>query len=1111
MTSTHAIRIALTILALGLCAPADYAQISQASLQGTVKDGTGASVPGATVTLKNKGTQATRSTVAGPSGEYILPNLEPAEYSLTVSLQGFKTAVVSSLTLHTGEHSNVDATLEVGATNQEVTVEAVVPLLSTTSGEVNHLVLPSQVAELPLNGRNFWELTQLTPGATFIPRGQTALFNGSEIRARNVNVTVNGQSYIATGWSLDGANVTNFELGGTLVQPNVDAIQEFSVAAGNMSPEYGHTPNMINASLKSGSNAFHGSLFEFLRNDKLDARNFFLNDVVPLKRNQFGFTLGGPVQRDKIFFFTDYQSTRTRQGTSFNYVVPSLAERQGDFSELLPGKRIIDPFSGQQFPGNIIPASRISSQARFFSPMIPVPNLIQGASSRAAFATGTPLDNNQGDIRADAHISDKNLLMGRYSMSDSAEFNPNPFPSLKGTDLHSRAQDTTARWTHIFGPSLLNVAQVSYYDSPFLFGEVLPGFDLKSQAGILGFDDPIVTPRKSFPNISLTGYQSFQGSPSDARPKNIIIHTWQYQDSMVYNRGRHELKFGMEWMHRWDGFSIGQNSVGSFNFVGTYTGDAVADFLLGLPDNATRSPFQTLQGDVDDFKAWHFNDNFRVRPNLMLNLGVRYEINPFFKGILNTRSGFDVKSGKVIVPTGLQPNAQPLTAQLLPLFQDRILFTGDTGLPPSVSPSDRDDLAPRIGLAWSPFGSQKTAVRAGYGIFYTFPDTNLLNNTVVTVPFVDNINVFNDRPPAAPTRTFADFFQGQPIASANPKPGQPCPFGLALISCDTPSITSSLVHLRTQYTQQWNLSTERQLSSRSAITVAYVGNKTTHLQQGIRRNDPPPAPGAIQLRRPYSQWGTISLQEWGGKANYHALQTKIEIRDWRGLTLMGSYVRSKCLDDGSDEGGPVATQLIGTNYGVCNFDQPNTGSISFNYALPFGPGKAFLNGGPGVVKRVIGGWQLAGVATLQSGLPFTPVINGDRANTGVGGQRPRVVGTPFVPGNVSCWFYTSSNSACRALFPNAVDSFVVPAQYTYGNAGRNILRADSLSQLNLSVSKEFSFTEIRRLQFRGEFFNILNHPVFNAPGTSINATSGGQVSSTLNSNRIIEFALKFYF
>src|SRR4051812_36734919 len=295
-------RMAFAALAL-ICASPLSAQISQASLKGTVQDATGAAVVGATITLKDKGTGSQRTGTSGGSGEYTIPNLTPADYSLTVSMSGFRTAVVESLPLHTGEQSTYNAKLEVGAASQEITVDAAVPLVNVTSADVSHLVPPSQVAQLPLNGRNFWELTQLTPGATFIPRGQLSQYNGSEIRPRNVNVTVNGQGYIFTGWSLDGATVTNFELGGTLIVPNVDAIQEFAVLSGNMAPEFGHTPNMIVASLKSGTNSYHGNLFEFLRNQKLDARNFFVANREPLKRNQFGGTIGGPIKKDRIFFF----------------------------------------------------------------------------------------------------------------------------------------------------------------------------------------------------------------------------------------------------------------------------------------------------------------------------------------------------------------------------------------------------------------------------------------------------------------------------------------------------------------------------------------------------------------------------------------------------------------------------------------------------------------------------------------------------------------------------------------------------------------------------------------------------------------------------------------
>lgn len=1098
------------LLVFSLAAISAWAQISQATLEGVVRDNTGGVVPGAQVTLKNKGTAAVRTAVTGTTGQYAFPNVDPAEYTLTIGFQGFKTYVISSLTLHTGEHSTVDATLQLGDTSQQVTVEAAVPLLATTTSEVSHLVPPSQVAELPLNGRNFWELTQLTPGATFIPRGQLSQYNGSEIRPRNVNVTVNGQGYIFTGWSLDGATVTNFELGGTLVIPNVDAIQEFTVLSGNMSPEFGHTPNMIVASLKSGTNEFHGTVFEFLRNEKLDARNFFLKNREPLKRNQFGAAVGGPIRKDKIFFFADYQATRLRQGTTFNYVVPSAPEHTGDFSDILP-RQILDPLNRQPLPANIIPPTRLSKQGQFFAGHIPAPNLIQGTTFRNVFSTTLPLGQNVGDMRVDAHLTGNDVLMARYSVSSNYEFSPNPFPDLKGSDLHSKAQDETLRWTHVFGPRLINVFQASYYDSPFIFGAIGPGVDVNGMAGIKGFSDPVVTPEQSWPVVNITGYQAFQGSPSDQRPKYMRIRHWELNNAQTFTRGRHELKYGMEWMHRNDGFHIGQNSVGNWSFLGTYTNNGFADLLAGFPDNGTRSAVQTLQGDFDDFKSWYFNDIFRVRPGLTLNMGVRYEINPFFKGLLHTRSGFDPSTGKVIAPSGLQDTDQPLTGILRKVFADRISYTNDLGLPQSVSPSDRRDFAPRVGMAWSPTASKKLVIRSAFGIFFAFPDTNLVNNTVVTIPFVANATVFNDRPPLAPTRTFGDFFLGSPIVNGNPNPGQPCSFGMTLLSCDTPNMTSALVNLRQQYTSQWNLTIEREITSRIAVTAAYVGSRTVRLQQGQRRNDPLPGPGAIQARRPLPQWGPIGLQEWGGKGTYNALQTSADFRDWHGMTLMASYVFAKCLDTGTDDGGAPNMLLVNHNYAPCDFDQRHTGSASFNYALPFGKGKHFLAGASGVMDRMIGGWQIAAVNTYKSGLPFTPVISPDRANTGTGSQRPNVIGTPFVPKNLSCWYYTSANSTCKALFPDQTDVFTLPAIYTLGSGGRNILRGDNLYQLDVSLLKDIRVVENKRIQFRAEFFNAMNHPVFANPGASIDQGSGGQVSGTLNSNRIIEFALKFIF
>ena len=332
-----------------------------------------------------------------------------------------------------------------------------------------------------------------------------------------------------------------------------------------------------------------------------------------------------------------------------------------------------------------------------------------------------------------------------------------------------------------------------------------------------------------------------------------------------------------------------------------------------------------------------------------------------------------------------------------------------------------------------------------------------------------------------------------------------------MISCDTPNLGSALIYLRNQYTQQWNFTVQRQIASRMAFTTGYVGNRTVRLQSSPNENDPAPGPGAVQPRRTWRQWRPMTLAQWGGKANYNGFQNQLELRDWRGLTLMGSYVFSKCMDTGTDEGIPAATGLIGKTHALCDFDSTHVGTISFNYALPVGKGKQFVGGASGPMNAVVGGWQLASVVTMKSGLPFSPTIGQDVANVGETGQWPNRVGTPTMVDNVNCWFYVASNSSCKALAPNATSAYVVPAQYTFGNGGRNTLRAQPLAQLDLSLEKSFAVTESKKLQIRGEIFNLFNHPVFAAPGTNIDQTSGGQVSATLNSDRIIEFAMKVYF
>jgi hypothetical protein len=373
-----------------------------------------------------------------------------------------------------------------------------------------------------------------------------------------------------------------------------------------MPAEYGHTPSVINASFKSGTNQFHGTLFEFVRNSAFDARNFFyvpppgLSNE-PLRRNQYGGTIGGPVRRDRTFFFADLERTNLRQGVDFSSVVASPAQRAGDFSALLQAKKpiqLINPLTRQPIPGNIVPASLISRQASFFLPYMPAPTLIQGGTYRAAL-TNLAQDETRGDIRMDHQISTRTNLMGRYSINNNDEQDPNPYPALGAFSLHSRAQNATISLTHVFNPRWVDDGRVSYYRSIFLFGPTLGGTNFNQQAGVQGFND--TTSIFSFPQITLTNYSTFTGSPSDQRPKSNRIRNWQYADNMSYSSGRHSVKFGAELMHQTAGFFNGSRSVGIFNFSGNYTGDAFADYLEGYPDSVTRDYFKELNGDYADF------------------------------------------------------------------------------------------------------------------------------------------------------------------------------------------------------------------------------------------------------------------------------------------------------------------------------------------------------------------------------------------------------------------------------------------------------------------------------------------------------------------------------
>ena len=1087
-----------TVILLGCClGSAALGQQSTARLLGTVKDPTGAVIVNALVKATNTATGQERSARTSDTGEYSISLLPIGEYTVTAEASGFKVGTFHGLVLQVNQEARLDLTLAVGSASESISVEAAAPLLTTDSSSVGQVIENKAIVNMPLNGRAFWQLAQLTPGVVFTPGGSDITAGGQGIRATRIGLRISGSSRLAGGWFLDGFDITEYELGATSITPSTDALEEFKVQAGGMTAEYA-LPSVINAALKSGTNQFHGSAYEYLRNEKLEARNFFANSKTPLKRNQFGATLGGPVRRNHTFFFTDYEGSRTRQGTTFNNVVPSAKELNADFTSSRP---IFDPrttrenpnTSGQfirdVFPGNVIPADRILPQALFFKPVFPAPNT---DATHFVYSPALALNSDKFDVKINSKASEHDSITSRYSFANNTESDPAAYPALGSYPLRSRSQNAGLSYLRFLTPGMTAEVAYNYYRTFFYFlnASSFNGQDVISQAGIRGFEG-VSDLQPSYPQINLSGYRAVEGN-TDNRPKANRIRTYQYRASLSWNSGKHDTKFGAQLSHQAHAFLNGNASQGVFNFDGRYTqnplspgntGNAFADFLLGFPNSVQRAfPIQIF-GNTGNFWAFYGQDNYRVSRNLTFNIGLRWEFNSFFEGIRGQTNAFDFATGKVIIPTrNGQPDldVQPGVRQILPVFRDLIETSEEKGLPWSLRSPSRRDIAPRFGFAWRPGASDRWSIRSAYGIFYVYPDSNITLGEVRTPPFLILQVINNDVPTRTtlvPRRTLGDFFLGQPLVDRNA----------------TPSITTGGTDYRTTYTQTWNFLVQRQFSGNLAGEIGYVGNKGTRTQNSSEYNIPLPGPGNVQARRPYPNWGVLDYKIWGGSSTYHSLQAKLEKRFAAGYSFLASYSWSKCLDGpGSEEGSAPVYYLDNLNKGPCAFDVPHNFVTSYILELPFGKGRKYLSNAMKPVDFALGGWQLQGINTVQSGVPYDVGINVDRANTGTGGQRPDVVGVPVEPRRLGCWYFTSSNPACRALLPNQTDAFVLPAQFTYGNAARGILRGDGLLQFDMSLIKNFRVSESKSFDFRAQVFNLANTASFSSP------TGTAMITSTIN-------------
>jgi Carboxypeptidase regulatory-like domain len=1083
------------------CASCAFAQVQSGRLVGTIYDQTHAAVAGATLTVTDVATNIAKRVTTDGAGDYVVTPLDPGTYSVSASAPGFQTTVRRGVELTVGLAARVDLELRIGDTTTEVSVTSEIPLLTTESGTLGQVISNTQIVELPLNGRSFTELARLTPGVNLLPpTGNTQL-----VRPENVNGNViSGVPGSQTTFLLDGVDVTEQHQGGTWIQTSVDALQEFNVQQNAFSAEFARAGGSFNITTKSGANRVFGNVFEFLRNDKLDSRNLFAPTRAILKRNQFGGTLGGPVEiprlyngKNKTFFFFSYEGQRLRSGQVFNSQVPSEAQRNGDFSG--PGlNRIYDPLttvpnpagSGTvrtQFPGNVIPVSRLSAPALFFNKYIPLANAPGG---NAIFTPSNAYNQDQWTIRGDQEITANHKAFVRVSIVRNSEDDPSAFPPLGSTHLSGPAHNIAAALTSNLRSNMIHEARVS-----FMYGEYRStayfqgqGVELNKRAGITGLEanqDPTIA---SLPAFSWSGYTGFSGNAGDGRPKWQNRWANEFNDNLTWIKGKHIVKVGGRIHYFKPLFTDSRTHNGAFNYTGistenpqsqSNTGDAFADWMLGYPASVGRGNPATWWGGYGTY--WHvfLQDDFKLSNRLTLNLGLRYEYNPWLKGYRGQVATFDPTKAKPIIVASdsgqIDLDAQPLAKVGYDLYKDLIQTSSQAGLPITITTQSKKNFAPRFGLAWRPFGDS-TVIRGGYGIFYESEGTSgRLNFNFLPFSVTETVNADRD---VVPTRTTSSFFLG-------------APFGSAVTAASWIPVPTQV---REPYDQHWNFGVQQQLMQRLVVEVDYVGNKGSFLADTNNINFPAAGPGTVQTRRPYPRFGTIAYNTQDGSSTYDALQAKVERRLLSGLWVLAAYTFSKSIT-------ALATPAVGGNYGwekaLTSFDVPHNFDFSFGYELPFGKGKRFANRG-GIEDTIIGGWQLQGITGFRSGVPYTPIISRDVANNGVGSQRPNRIGS----GNLD-------NPTLNLYFDKA--AFTLPANFTYGNSGGDILRRDYLGSFDFSIHKEFSVTERSRLQFRAEVFNLPNAAYFAAPNASVDVAAGGRVTATQNNPRQMQFGLKYKF
>jgi hypothetical protein len=1038
------------------------AQTPTATLTGIIKDSSGGVIAGAKVAASNDDTNIVRATLTNEGGEYTIPLLQPGAYSVRAEAGSFRTTVQRGITLQVDQKARVDITLEIGQTTETVQVTADAPLTDTESASLGTVIDNGKVVDMPLNGRQFYSLALLVPGTYQPVQGSTNAFRGG--------FNVAGSSEIANNFTLNGITNNNAAVNAPSFWPSIDSIREFKLLTGVYAAEYGHNSGgQVVVTTKSGTNAIHGTAFEFLRNQVLDAKNYFTppGQSTGFKRNQFGGTLGGPVVKGKTFFFLSYEGLRLAQQVTALTTVPTAAMKAGDFSSLsnLPSPvRVLDPATGQSFPvSNVIPQSRISPVGQALIGYYPAPTFPtlagKAPSNNYAFNAIRTEALNQYSGRIDHTFSTKDSLYGTVNHFDDPSFEPSNsicgarvIPGF-GCNAGLTAQLYGVVETHIFAPTLLNELHLGFnrLRQPRIQEDASINFN--QQFGIQSFFGTAPN-NGGLPSTTVTNYAALGGGTNP--PQDRADNTYQIVDSLIWTHGRHNMKFGTDLSTFQSNFYYLNNSRGSLTFSSTSSGPtstyALADLLLGLPASTSRNPIAPNVYFRTASAAVYAQDDFKLSSSLTINYGLRWEYFVPVHDKWGHNSSLDPATGLLVYP-------------------------GLASYPQYLYQSDGTDFAPRLGFAWRPFNDAKTVVRGGSGVFYNSQATNNgLFGLMVNPPF---------RNP----QTFTSS-KDVPVTLANPFP--------AASAASSTTLTAINRDFRTATVAQWSLGVQRAITPNLVLDVTYFGSKGTHLPITYNLNQPLPGPGTVaqvNARRPYPAFGNIGWIESVANSDYQSLAAKLEKRYSNGLSFLASYTFGKSIDNApgisTSSAASKSTAQNSLNLrgerGLSDFDARNRFVFSPAYDLPFGKGRSFVS--DGAWSRIVGGFQVSGILTLQTGNPLTPVYSGNISNTFTSSDRPNVAGDP------------NSGPKTIAEYFN-VAAFVRPPANSFGNAGRNMIRGPGFKNVDFALSRNFRLTEKVGVQFRGEFFNAFNHPNFGFPNTTADTTSFGTVTTALDPRQV---------